>query len=487
MKHKIIGKLFLNGEHYGFRIISEENEIIDCDNRSISMLDDYGLLENSRYTGKDGNVESLPVINLEITKTKHQKAKEYIRKLELLDSDLKLRLQFLPYDRVRLVEVRSEKPLKSFTIPSFITDFNNTIMSMNILASIEHLKVDNDKNTFINVSYLCQCMNEPALKVTFSHPERILNAEGLFRACSSTCSIELPNFKASNIVKTSSMFNGCNLLKEIDLSQMNLSNVLYMDSMFSGCIKLESIKFSNSYTDNLNKVRFIFSGCKSLKKLDLSHFKTSKVTSMERMFEDCRRLISLDLSSFDTSNVEDMEYMFHNCASLERINLSSFDTSKVKKMTGMFSGCKNLEEINISHFKSNRLIDLAFMFSGCKIRKLDLNWLDFNNYYDLSFMLDNSSYLEELSIRNIPIETLNRLNLSSHLMLEYLDIRNLRIKSTFKSEYSELNKFSIIRKILKDTHIQEIILPKGISTEEKQMDAKIKSSAESIRKRVVFI
>lgn len=156
-------------------------------------------------------------------------------------------------------------------------------------------------------------------------------------------------------------------------------------------------------------------------------------------------------------------------------------------MTGMFSGCKNLEEINISHFKSNRLIDLAFMFSGCKIRKLDLNWLDFNNYYDISFMLDNNSYLEELSIRNITIETLDRLNLSSHLMLEYLDIRNLKIKSTFKSEYGELNKFSIIRKILKDTHIQEIILPKGISAEERQMDVKIKSSAESIRKRVVFI
>ena len=104
------------------------------------------------------------------------------------------------------------------------------------------------------------------------------------------------------------------VIRDLDVSLIeDLSRLFYnarANSIGSG---IKSLDLSDWKTSNVEDMSYMFSWCTELESLNLSGWDTSKVRSMTEMFRYCVNLKSLDLSGWDTSNVENMYAMLWNC------------------------------------------------------------------------------------------------------------------------------------------------------------------------------
>ena len=132
-------------------------------------------------------------------------------------------------------------------------------------------------------------------------------------------------------------------VKSLDLSDWRTSNVVNMSGMFAHCENLKELDLPIPV--NVKNLSYMFYKCSNLESLELSLWNTTNVEDMFSMFYGCTNLKSLDLTSFDTSNVEDMSLMFANCENLESLDLSNWDTSNVKDMIGIFDSCPALYKV----------------------------------------------------------------------------------------------------------------------------------------------
>ena len=195
-----------------------------------------------------------------------------------------------------------------------------------------------------------------------------------------------------------SMFSDCSSLISLDISNFKTSQVTNMNSLFSGCSLLSSLDLSNFETSKVNNMESMFSGCSSLNSLDLSNFKTSKVTTMDSMFKGCSSLSSLDLSNFDTSQVKYMDSMFVLCSSLNFLDLSNFDALQATSLDSIFHSLENLENINLKNAKINpnlvSSIKLSNFPSNLFICTEDENWAKIFDLSDKQYVncINNISY-----------------------------------------------------------------------------------------------
>ena len=109
---------------------------------------------------------------------------------------------------------------------------------------------------------------------------------------------------------------------------------------------VKSLDLSDWRTSNVVNMSGMFAHCENLKELDLSKVKIPVyVNNMSYMFYKCSSLESLELSLWNTTNVKDMFSMFYGCTNLKSLDLTSFDTSNVKDMSLMFANCEKLKSL----------------------------------------------------------------------------------------------------------------------------------------------
>lgn len=262
--------------------------------------------------------------------------------------------------------------------------------------------------------------------------EEVTNMSFMFANCSKLSTIDMSNFKTSNVTKMEYMFEFCYVLpetfwdvvasfdvskvnnmhgvfwgcrfKSIDLSRWDTSNVTDMSAMF----KYAYIETADFNCININKVTDMtemFYQCTSLTTLDIGEWSldgvdatgmfsacselltvrictsdVSKPIRTTNMFSRCGKLKSIDLSGIDASEITALDNMFSNCVSLVSIiGMNNFNPIKVTSLAGIFNNCASLEKLDLSHWNLNKVTNISKMFYYCKITSLTLNNWDISN------------------------------------------------------------------------------------------------------------
>ena len=114
-----------------------------------------------------------------------------------------------------------------------------------------------------------------------------------------------------------------------------------MSGLFAYTGKLTSLNVDNFKTSNVIEMDYMFYGMHSINFIDLSNFNTKKVKNMKYMFANCENLTSIKLSNFDTSKVTNFQAMFLGLNNIE-LDLTSFNFLNGEIFTEIFYGCENL-------------------------------------------------------------------------------------------------------------------------------------------------
>ena len=182
--------------------------------------------------------------------------------------------------------------------------------------------------------------------------------------------LEIQLIGAEKITDMSYMFSKCSSLISLDISNWKTSNIENMRFMFNHC-NFSSLpnEISNIDTSKVNNMSSIFNKCGSLLTLpDISKWNTSNVRYMNSMFEECDSLLTLpDISKWDTRNVIDMSNIFSKCKSLQNMpDISKWNTSNVNNMSCMFFNCRSLAILpDLSKWENSNLNYKLYMFKGC--------------------------------------------------------------------------------------------------------------------------
>lgn len=488
MVYTLTKRIYRNNEFYGYQIMSKTGETLNCDLTSILMLSHEYML---KYKGKHvfdgsvrfGEIEELPIEYTTVSKTRHQRARDYELKLKLLGDTIQYNFEYLPFDRVRLIRVYSEKPIKKLVIPSFVTNFRTNskagIIPISFKVEADEIYIDNDPEVFIDASYMFsrKIDNIEHLTLEFKHPEMLIRADSMFESNLELKEINLLNFKTTNLRSTERMFKGCYSLKRINLGGMDTSSVVNMADMFVYCEELLELDLSSFNTSNVTTFKDMFRLCTYLKHLDLSNFDTSNSKDFSRMFSSCTSLLELNISNFDTSNATTLYGMFQECENLENIDVSRFNTSNVKEFNRMFKGCENLKNLDTSNFDTSKGERFNYMFYGCQslttinlenfnfdlllsadgmfkdsgFIKLDLSMFHGVEYFGVDDLVKGCRNLRELDIRNMRSSIEKDIGLAFCEQLQLLDLRNIDIRS-----------IELIKGLIEDSHATEIILNKEL-------------------------
>ena len=190
---------------------------------------------------------------------------------------------------------------------------------------------------------------------------RLKNMTGMF-AGSHLPSIDIRNFRTSNVTNMEHLFNGLKNVTDLNLSGLNVREVNNIGSLFARNPGLISLNLSGWQLDSVHDMSYMFNQLHALNTLNLTGFTTKNVVNMNHMFNECHNLTTLDLSSFDTRNVTDMNNMFRDNFALKNLNLSSFNTSNVTNMAEMFRHSGVIYPLDVSTFDTRRVTNMDGMF-----------------------------------------------------------------------------------------------------------------------------
>ena len=190
---------------------------------------------------------------------------------------------------------------------------------------------------------------------------RLKNMTGMF-AGSHLPSIDIRNFRTSNVTNMEHLFNGLKNVTDLNLSGLNVREVNNIGSLFARNPGLISLNLSGWQLDSVHDMSYMFNQLHALNTLNLTGFTTKNVVNMNHMFNECHNLTALDLSSFDTRNVTDMNNMFRDDFALKNLNLSSFSTSNVTNMKEMFRHSGVIYPLDVSTFDTRKVTNMDGMF-----------------------------------------------------------------------------------------------------------------------------
>ncbi len=197
-----------------------------------------------------------------------------------------------------------------------------------------------------------------------------------------TTTLNLTNFKTTNVTNMSYMFFGTGLT-ELDLSDWDVTKVTNFNYMLSTCSSLTTLNLSgwgvNRTATNVSMSHMISNASVLTNAgLNLTNFKTTNVTDISYIFQRTK-LTELDLSSWDVAKVTNFEYMFNSATELETLNLSGwgeYRTATDVTMRGMFYGMSALTSLNLTNFTTNNVTNMSYMFRLNGLTSLDLSGWD---------------------------------------------------------------------------------------------------------------
>ena len=224
---------------------------------------------------------------------------------------------------------------------------------------------------------------------------KVTDMYGMFFSCSSLTAI--PQFNTSSCTDMQDMFYDCDKL--ITVPQLDTSKVTNMMEMFLACRKLTTIPQFN--TSSCTNMKTMFTYCEKL--TTIPQLDTSKVTNMNKMFESCYKLTTVP--QLDTNSCTNMERMFNQCYALTTV--PQLDTSKVTNTSSIFSQCYNLT--TIPQLDTSKVYNMRSMFYECrKLQTIDFTNMKISSTYDSDYFAYGCSSLTKLIIRNMDkIPTLN--------------------------------------------------------------------------------
>ncbi|ORI74702.1 hypothetical protein BMS89_08760 [Leuconostoc pseudomesenteroides] len=175
----------------------------------------------------------------------------------------------------------------------------------------------------------------------------------MFAFTSQLKTLNLTNFKVTNIIDLSETFRGTGL-ESLDVSGWDVSKVTTFSMTFAQAWDIKSLNVSGwgvGRTATNVSMSNMFFGLGRLNDLNLTNFKTTNVTNMSYMFADNSDSVkipitSLDVSGFDVTQVTTFTKMFANISQLRTLDLSSWTTSGATA-TNMFAGTSSLWKITL--------------------------------------------------------------------------------------------------------------------------------------------
>ncbi|MGO3547299.1 MAG: BspA family leucine-rich repeat surface protein [Leuconostoc falkenbergense] len=218
---------------------------------------------------------------------------------------------------------------------SGVTTLNLSGWDVDKVTTFQYMFNGNDKLTTLNLANWG--VDRTATNV---------NMRSMFENTVSLTSLNLTNFKTTNVTEMPRLFWQTGLT-DLDLSDWDVTKVTTLGSMFYNT-QLATTNLSNwgvGRTATDVSMRWMFYNCQTLTNLNLTNFKTTNVTNMESMFFGTA-LTNLDLSGWDVTQVTTFERMFYDFAKLTTLNLSGWNTSGAT-VTNMFAGTSRLWKITL--------------------------------------------------------------------------------------------------------------------------------------------
>lgn len=291
--------------------------------------------------------------------------------------------------------------------------------------------------------------------------------------------------------------NEYNTIIDINGSKIDvyISNLTVYSNRHSFSEKIESIDFTNTYmTEITEQYQSVFKCViKDVKHLNFSGVTFSKTIKHLILFSNLQNLVSLDLSNAVITNLTSLCQSFMNNEKLRKINLSNIAyNSKFDNIAFMCHNCCSLEQLDLSFLKGTHINLILGAFNSCEELKAvkGLEDIDISNSKTLEMLFFNCQKIEEISIPETNIKTLNSLatafsqtkNLKRLKIINNSDdkITNVSVKKIFldspKNIEIEINKpyeiayntpdFLDIDCVNEETHISEKMFKQQVSITE---------------------
>jgi surface protein len=177
------------------------------------------------------------------------------------------------------------------------------------------------------------------------------------------------------------MFNHCEKVQTLDVSEWKVSNVTNFHMTFQQCWALKELDVSNWNTGKGTDMGWMFYGCRNLEVIDISQWNVSNVTVMSHMFADCNKVKELKVDNWNVSKLQSLDATFNDCDSLTTINVSQWNTANVREFSQIFDGCDNLAQIiGLENWNTTNGKVFDEMFNACKsLKVLNLSSFDTRN------------------------------------------------------------------------------------------------------------
>ncbi|MCT4403920.1 BspA family leucine-rich repeat surface protein [Leuconostoc falkenbergense] len=265
---------------------------------------------------------------------------------------------------------------------SGVTTLNLSGWDVDKVTTFQYMFNGNDKLTTLNLANWG--VDRTATNV---------NMRSMFENTVSLTSLNLTNFKTTNVTEMPRLFWQTGLT-DLDLSDWDVTKVTTLGSMFYNT-QLATINLSNwdvGRTATTVTMGYMFSQSAKLTNLNLTNFKTTNVIIMNQMFSGTA-LTNLDLSDWDVTKVTNFYAMFASTP-LTTINVSNWGVGRTAtdiSMRWMFYNCQTLTNLNLANFKTTNVTNMESMFFGTALTNLDLSGWDVTQvttfermFYDLA-------------------------------------------------------------------------------------------------------
>lgn len=156
------------------------------------------------------------------------------------------------------------------------SDLTNLI-SFDGLNNLDTSQVSNMSSMFAGDTALT------SLDVSKFDTSNVTNMSGMFSRTSSLSHLDVSNFKTSNVTSIRNMFFGDSRLTSLDVSKWYTSLISNMGFVFYGS-GLKSVDVSNFKTSNVTDMTNMFGNMPNLQNLNLTSFDTSKIVNAADMF-----------------------------------------------------------------------------------------------------------------------------------------------------------------------------------------------------------
>ncbi|MBK0041321.1 BspA family leucine-rich repeat surface protein [Leuconostoc sp. S51] len=295
-----------------------------------------------------------------------------------------------------------------------VTDMSNMFNNSGVLtldiSSWDVTKVTNFSYMFNNATKM-ERLNLSSWGV--DRTATSVNMYAMFRITSALTSLDLTNFKTTNVTNMSYMFQSTGLM-ELNLHDWDVTKVVNFNYMFDNALKLKNLNLSNwrsSDSSTSTVMTHMFRQTVALESLTLTNFTTTNVTEMSYMFAGSNVKV-LNLHTWDVSKVIAFPYMFNNMSQLTTLNLSGWrhnDSSTSTYMTSMFQYTPALKSLILTDFTTTNVTNMPNMFHSTGLESLDLHTWDVSKVGSFQSMFDYSS-LKEVNLsgwrqQDSPVET----------------------------------------------------------------------------------